>query len=323
METFIRNDLHGPEGTDLGTAILANLNTDMETIDNSLAKGNWGAVVDPVVGDDVLDGYAIGSLWMNVAAHRLYICESASTGAAVWRIVWEPYPGWIAETVETWTYAGADAPSFTFTITGDHTTKYFPGMKICLTNATTKYFIITKVAYSDPSTTITIYGGTDYVLVDAAITALYYSVARAPVGFPMQAEKWSVIVVSNDHVTQANPVNGTKYNLGGLGISIPIGAWRLSYMVEAHVTRSVAGEVAVYATLSSAADTESDITMTCAVYATPLTGTLVTGYRTKLVTVTTKTAQYLNAYTSKDDQTLIGFLGNQTTTLIVAESVYL
>lgn len=40
--------------------------------------------------------------------------------------------GWIPAE-ETWTYASADDPTFTFTISGDKTGKYSVGMKIKLT----------------------------------------------------------------------------------------------------------------------------------------------------------------------------------------------
>ncbi len=56
--------------------------------------------------------------------------------------------GWIP-TDEIWIFANADDPEFTFTISGDKTSKYSAGMKIKLTQqTTTKYFIITKVSYS-------------------------------------------------------------------------------------------------------------------------------------------------------------------------------
>jgi hypothetical protein len=95
-----------------------------------------------------------------------------------------PENGWIPAG-ETWTYNSADDPTYTFTISGDKTDKYSAGMRIKLTQTTAKYFIITKVAYSSPNTTITVYGGTDYDLANAAITSPYYSTQKAPQGFPL------------------------------------------------------------------------------------------------------------------------------------------
>jgi len=45
---------------------------------------NFAATADPAVGDDDVDGYSIGSWWLNITDQRLFLCENASTGAAVW-----------------------------------------------------------------------------------------------------------------------------------------------------------------------------------------------------------------------------------------------
>jgi hypothetical protein len=87
--------------------------------------------------------------------------------------------GWI-DALETWTYAS----STTFTIAGDLTGKYQKGDKIKLINSTTKYFYVVSVTYSNPNTTITVTGGSDYSLANAAISANYYSKIENPQGFP-------------------------------------------------------------------------------------------------------------------------------------------
>jgi len=45
---------------------------------------NFTAIIDPVVGDDDLDGYSPGSRWYNTVLDRLWICVDNSTGAAIW-----------------------------------------------------------------------------------------------------------------------------------------------------------------------------------------------------------------------------------------------
>lgn len=87
--------------------------------------------------------------------------------------------GWTASG-ETWTYASAT----TFTISGDKTTKYTIGDKIKLVQTTQKYFYIIGTSYSFPDTTITVSAGSDYSLVNAAITVPYYSKMATPNGFP-------------------------------------------------------------------------------------------------------------------------------------------
>ena len=87
--------------------------------------------------------------------------------------------GWIPYAY-TWTYASAT----TFTIATD-VTVYFPvGTKIKLTQTTVKYFYVLSAVYGAPNTTITITGGSDYSLANAAITSPYYSYAVTPQEFP-------------------------------------------------------------------------------------------------------------------------------------------
>ena len=87
--------------------------------------------------------------------------------------------GWIPAE-ETWTYASAT----TFTISGDKTSKYQKGDKIKLTQTTVKYFYIIGISYSAPNTTVTVTGGTDYTVANAAITLPYFSKIENPQGFP-------------------------------------------------------------------------------------------------------------------------------------------
>jgi len=42
------------------------------------------ATVDPTTGDDSGDGYAVGSLWVNVTSDTAFVCVDASVGSAVW-----------------------------------------------------------------------------------------------------------------------------------------------------------------------------------------------------------------------------------------------
>lgn len=94
----------------------------------------------------------------------------------------EQTDGWMPQT-DTWTYASAT----TFTIAGDFTGVLQAGMPIALTQTTQKYFYITQApTYSSPNTTVTISGGTDYTLANAAITSPKISRVRSPFGFPSE-----------------------------------------------------------------------------------------------------------------------------------------
>jgi hypothetical protein len=87
--------------------------------------------------------------------------------------------GWTAAN-ETWTYAS----STTFTVVGDVTLKYRKGDKLKLVQTTTKYFYIISTSFGGGTTTVTVTGGSDYTLANAAITGPYFSHVSNPIGFP-------------------------------------------------------------------------------------------------------------------------------------------
>jgi len=207
--------------------------------------------------------------------------------------------GWFSAG-ETWTYASADTPTFTFTIPGDKTSKYSPGMRIKLTQTTVKYFIITAVAYSAPNTTITIYGGTDYTLVGAAITEPFFSAQKAPIAFPLDPSKWTVKVTDSIQRQQLNPTNGTWYNLGDIQITIPLGLWSVEYFVCLGVKKEAATEITAYVTLSTTNSSESDTDMTASEFLDGASGTLslqTCVYRRKIITALAKSIYYINTKT--------------------------
>src|SRR5215510_14349448 len=49
-----------------------------------IGRNNLAASIDPAVGNDNTQDYAVGSLWLNTTSSRAWICQSAATGAAVW-----------------------------------------------------------------------------------------------------------------------------------------------------------------------------------------------------------------------------------------------
>ena len=89
--------------------------------------------------------------------------------------------GWIYDT-DTWSYVSTTS----FKVSGKDVRYRFPkGTKIKLVQSgATKYFYVIATAYS-ADTTITITGGSDYSLANAAISGQAYSYAAAPQGFPL------------------------------------------------------------------------------------------------------------------------------------------
>ncbi len=232
--------------------------------------------------------------------------------------------GWVPSAY-TWVYASADDPTFTFTIAGvDLTTKYYPGMRLKLTQSTggTKYFIVTKVAFST-NTTVTIYGGTDYNLENETITAPYYSTAKAPAGFPLDPTKWTVEVTDISNRTQASPDANTWYNLGSITISIPIGVWRTHYKAALQTNDGSSSGWSASTTLSTANNSESDVDFTAFQNAGAVTGFLTTVFVEKILVLTSKTAYYLNARTTVANLDNIYVRGDLGKTIIRAVCSYL
>lgn len=210
--------------------------------------------------------------------------------------------GWTAGT-GTWSYSSADAPTFVISVNADMTAILGVGMKIKLTQTTVKYFIVTAVgSFSGGATLITVYGGTDYVLANAAISSPNYSVVKAPLGFPMSPAKWSVIVTDSTIRTQASPTKNTWYNLGTTAcqITVPIGTWYGEYKVGLYAYRNATAATFAVATLSTANNSESDANWTQGGYSS--NGSVNSTFDlhenlhvSGIISVATKTTLYLNA----------------------------
>ncbi len=218
------------------------------------------------------------------------------------------WDGWI-DADETWTYASADAPTYTFTVSGNKTTKYSVGMKIkLLQNGVTKYFIITAIIYTSPLTTITVYGGTDYILTATdTITNPFYSTQRSPLGFPMNSAKWTVELINN---VQYNTTSTTYTNI--LSITLPIGLWDVSLQAGIEDSSTYG-----YITLATSNNSESD---------NELTALFLGGGGSirieKTLSIASKTLYYLNIKTGNSSYTMY-VLGSAVKTIIRASCAYL
>jgi hypothetical protein len=85
------------------------------------------------------------------------------------------WDGWV-EVTDSWAYASAT----TVTVPSDATTKYSVGDKVKFDQSGTKYFYIIAVS----ATTLTLFGGSDYTVANAAISSVFYSKVENPQGFP-------------------------------------------------------------------------------------------------------------------------------------------
>ena len=115
----------------------------------------------------------------------------------------------------------------------DPTSYLSVGMKVKFTqNAIVKYGIIVAIS----STQITLFMGTDYTLLNSVITNAFYSILKAPYGFPMDQNKWKLTVGITSNYYNATPTTTDYYGSSVLALSLPIGAWDLSYQVGVQIT---------------------------------------------------------------------------------------
>ena len=256
----------------------------------------------------------------NLAAYLATLAQTLTNKTLTSPLFQGTVDGWINAN-ETWTYASADAPTFVITVPSDATTKYSVGMRIKLTQTTVKYFIITAVT----ATTLTVYGGTDYTLIDAAISANFYSSMKSPLGFPTNPLKWTVSTTSTSDVTQNSPTNGTWYNLGSLSLSIPIGEWRVYFKGILNVNKSGGGSNYSYVALSTTNNGSTNLnlqfhnkssTTTMDDHTTPF-------FLEDTLLLASKTVYYANGMEAVYTATTMSFVGTLGATMIRAVCAYL
>jgi len=167
------------------------------------------------------------------------------------------------------------------------------GNRIKLTQTTVKYFIVTAVgAFSGGKTIITVYGGTDYALANAAITSPFFSIAKAPFGFPLSEIKWRVRLTDTSVRQQVSPAAGTVYNLGSLSISAPIGVWKPVISALIYTWR-LATFTNMYLALSTASNSISNTAMMTEIYSETVLAINTVHKTDDVITVASKTTYYL------------------------------
>lgn len=222
----------------------------------------------------------------------------------------------------TFTYVSWDSSVRTGVVNSnlDLTPYLSVGMKVKFTqNSAIKYAFITAIT----STQLTLFLGTDYSLNNSAISNSYYSMFKAPFGFPLNPDKWSVLIKNSSNLSQTNPNPSTYYNLGGLNLSVPIGDWEVSYSVTLGGFKAASITFSADSTLSTTNNSETDKDMTGTTYIEAATATLVligNIYKSKSMSFTSKTPLYL---LGKANGNGLNFYGNISTTIIKAVSSYL
>lgn len=188
----------------------------------------------------------------------------------------------------------------------------------------TEYGIVTDVT----STQITVFTGTNYSIPNMTLNSPHFSVEKAPQGFPLDKDKWVVSAVLNTNSTKGSGISTSSwYNTSGLFLSVPVGAWELSFSGTVQVSASSSVTYGKF-TLSTSTSSESDPTLTAFV-GNQITGaTTVLAFQTtgrrKMLTLSSRTTYYLleGTHTTAVPSTL-GYRGDLTPVLVQAECAYL
>lgn len=241
--------------------------------------------------------------------------------------------GWLPYSTVIPTRASADDPIYVLTFASvDLTSILSVGMRVKWTqNSTVRYGIITAISFST-DTTLTLYGGIDYDVDDTATYAISdfsYSDRKAPLGFPLDPTKWTVVTDDTTNYAKTSPSASTWYNAMDSGslpsISIPIGAWHVFYELYMYASKAAATSVNMFCTLSTSTGTESDSKWTGATGAGGASGTLVpqvSVHKALPVVVASKTVMYLNIKTNTGADS-INLAGAAIATKIRAICAYL
>jgi hypothetical protein len=112
--------------------------------------------------------------WPNADGSANHYLKTDGAGVLSFAAASGSTDGWTTDSGSTWTYASAT------TINVADGTLFVKGTRIKLTQTTAKYFVVVGIS----GNVITVTGGTDYTVANAAITTQQYSHQASPVGYP-------------------------------------------------------------------------------------------------------------------------------------------
>lgn len=177
--------------------------------------------------------------------------------------------GWLSYEAVVPTRTTADDPTYIISFAAvDLTDRLTKGTRVSwVQNSIRRYGIVVDAAFST-NTTVTILticndNSANYDVLDTAsfaISGFRFSPDKAPVGFPLDFDTWTLTASDTTDRSQALADSSLWYNLGSLSLSIPIGAWEVSYAVAVGVL-STSGSPTfsnVRTTLSTANNSEVD-----------------------------------------------------------------
>lgn len=195
------------------------------------------------------------------------------------------------------TRQSTDDPIFVLRFAADMTGILSPGMRIrCVQNSATIYLIIHLVgAYSGGNTDVTVYGGTNYDVLNTStypISNPFFSREKQPYGFPSDPELWELSFTDSTLRSASGTSSNTWYNPGSLSFDIFPGVWDFYYNVYAGRDASNSGHFKF--TLSTANNSESDSKNTSGFYFSTGINHFQSLFKRITFDLTTKTTYYFN-----------------------------
>lgn len=163
-----------------------------------------GVAAGATLADEAVSSRTVDGAHASVTPTPSTIPIADATGKLA--VGWMPdVDGWTPVS-DAWAYASAT----TITVPAGAAALYVVGDKVKLTQTTVKYFYIITVA----NTLLTVTGGSDFTVANAAISAISYSHQSAPVGYPDKfacaAPTWDTNTVDNGTGGQ-QPTAGEQY----------------------------------------------------------------------------------------------------------------
>ena len=263
----------------------------------TLTEG-WVSYLQDTNAVEVYDGTA----WVGLAVSPLLMTQGGATSGQA--LTWSG-SAWAPTTISadwqtpsgTWTYASVDGPTGVITTSVDQTGVIPVGSRLKLTQTTVRYFIVTATS----PTTVTVYGGTDYTLANAAISSVAFSQVKAPVGMNISPAKWTESFSAVGPWTKTSPTLSTWYGgalLSGATpptLAIPIGVWNVDYQAVVEADTPSAAVILAQITLSTTNNSETDVEFSAGSYigVTGIGQSSQTFVRAKTLTLAAKTTYTL------------------------------
>ncbi len=296
-------------------------------------SGSTTQVLALTIGSD--GKVTLGTGGVNIPSGKTYDINGSPHTHTPAEIGAVPNDGWTAYTAVTPTRTAADDPTYTIRFSGvDLTGVLQEGMPIKWTqNSIVRYgWISSSPSLSSGNTSITVLtrldsSSSNYDVLDTAtysISNFAYGRLKQPgFGFPIDREKWTLLITDTTDRTQSSPTAGTYYQPGSLGITVPIGQWRLGFVgvLSASVTNL---QVSMQFILSTTTNSISDGQL--AGYQISYGTTVVRTEQnvSRLITLASKTSYNLLVYTGTTGVASLSILPSSgVTTKIYAECTYL